>query len=121
VRELPHSTSSRKTCPRTREGNIFIIFSAKYLVSKKELNFDTDIMVYRYAVYELEYPTNDGRVESKILFIMYAPDVCDSKEKFIIATSKDQAKKKMQPFNKEVQVNDWADLIEENFIRYFKH
>jgi hypothetical protein len=27
----------------------------------------------------------------------------------------------MQPFNKEVQVNDWADLIEENFIRYFKH
>ena len=28
---------------------------------------------------------------------------------------------KLQPFNKEIQVNDWADLDDESFIKYFKH
>ena len=75
----------------------------------------------RYAVFELEYPTADGRIESKILFILYAPDICDSKEKFLYATTKDELKKKIQPFNKEMQVNDWADLDDEAFVKYFKH
>ena len=75
----------------------------------------------RYGIFELEYPTHDGRIEAKILFIMYAPDVCSSKEKFVIATTKDEVKKKLQPFNKEIQVNDWADLDDESFIKYFKH
>jgi hypothetical protein len=57
---------------------------------------------YRYAIYELEYSTPDGRTESKILFILYAPDICDSKDKFVVATTKDEVKKKLQPFNKEV-------------------
>ena len=52
---------------------------------------------------------------------MYAPDICTSKEKFVIATTKDEVKKKLQPFNKELQVNDWADLDAESFIKYFKH
>ncbi len=72
-------------------------------------------------MFELEYPTADGRIESKILFIMYAPDICPSKDKFVIATTKDEVKKKLQPFNKEIQVNDWADLNDEAFIKYFKH
>ena len=44
---------------------------------------------------------------------MYCPDVCDTREKFVIATTKDEVKKKLQPFSKELQVNDWADLDEE--------
>lgn len=52
---------------------------------------------------------------------MYAPDIIDTKEKFVIATTKDAVKKKLQPFNKEIQVNDWADLDSEAFIRFFKH
>jgi hypothetical protein len=52
---------------------------------------------------------------------MYAPDIMPSKEKFVIATTKDEVKKKLQPFNKEVQVNDWADLNDEAFIKFFKH
>lgn len=75
----------------------------------------------RYAIFELEYNTSDGRVESKILFILYAPDICDSKDKFVVATTKDEVKKKLQPFNKEIQVNDWADLDDESFIKFFKH
>lgn len=47
------------------------------------------ISLYRYAIFEIEYPTSDGRIEAKILFILYAPDVCSSKEKFVIATTKD--------------------------------
>lgn len=72
-------------------------------------------------MFEIEYPANDGRMEAKILFIMYAPDICASKDKFVIATTKDEVKKKLQPFNKEIQVNDWADLDDESFIKYFKH
>jgi len=75
----------------------------------------------RYGIFELEYPTADGRIESKIVLILYAPDIATAKEKFIYATSKDEVKKKLSPFNKEIQVNDWADLNEEQFIKYFKH
>ena len=50
---------------------------------------------------ELEYTTPDGRLESKILFILYAPDVCDTKDKFVYATTKDAVKAVVKPINKE--------------------
>jgi len=77
--------------------------------------------LYRYAIFELEYETSDKRIESKILFILYAPDICDSKIKFVYATTKDEVRKKVQPFNKEFQVNDWADLDDEAFLKVLKH
>ena len=43
------------------------------------------------------------------------------KKAHLEADTKDEVKKKLQPFNKEVQVNDWADLDDESFIKYFKH
>ena len=76
---------------------------------------------FRYAAYDLEYPAGDGRVESKLIFILYAPDTCESKEKFVYATTKEEVRKKVQPFNKEFQVNDWADLDDESFIKVLKH
>ena len=75
----------------------------------------------RYGVFELEYQTPDGRTESKILFILYAPDICDSAEKFLYASTKEKVKKKVSPVNKELQVNDWADLDEEAFMKILKH
>ena len=90
-------------------------------ISKRNQNTLLPLFLYRYAVFEIEYPTSDGRTEAKILFIMYAPDICSTKEKFVIATSKDVVKKKLQPFNKEIQVNDWADLNDEAFVKYFRH
>ena len=51
--------------------------------------------VCRYAIYELEYPADAGRIESKVLFILYAPDICDSSEKFLYATTKDALRKKV--------------------------
>ena len=100
------SPSLRKTCPRMLAGKNSIRFL---------------ITFSRYAIFEIEYPTSDGRIEAKILFIMYAPDICQSKDKFLIATTKDEVKKKLQPVNKEIQVNDWADLNDEAFIKFFKH
>lgn len=75
----------------------------------------------RYGVFDLEYQTNYGTTDSKICLILYAPDICDSKDKFVYATTKDELKKKVTPIHKEIQVNDWADLDEESFIKYFKH
>lgn len=76
---------------------------------------------YRYAIYEIEFQGSSGANESKILFILYAPDTCNSNTKFVYATTKDAVRKKVQPFNKELQVNDWNDLDDESFIKYFKH
>lgn len=75
----------------------------------------------RYAVFELEFTGSSGAHESKILFILYAPDTCDTGSKFTYATFKDVVRKKVQPFNKELQVNDWADLDAESFLKHFKH
>ena len=77
--------------------------------------------MFRYAVFELEFVGSAGNHESKIVFILYVPDVCNSNTKFVYATSKDAVRKKVQPFHKEVQVNDWNDLDLENLLRYFKH
>ena len=87
---MPPSSSSRKTCPRINAGNIlhpskFISFPLRNINS---IDAYPDL-IYRYAVFEIEYPTSDGRTEAKILFILYAPDVCHSKDKFVIATTKD--------------------------------
>ena len=99
--ETPPSTSLRIKCQRIKEGK------------------HPSYSLFRYAVFDLEYKTSDGRTESKLIFILYAPDICDSKEKFVYATTKEEVRKKVSPFNKELQVNDWADLDAESFIKHF--
>lgn len=107
VPEMLLSLTSKNSCPKTHAGNISLLYLIPFC--------------FRYAIFELEYPTSDGRVESKILFILYAPDIVDSREKFVYATTKDEVRKKVQPFNKEFQVNDWADLDDESFQKVLKH
>jgi hypothetical protein len=117
VLETLHLQTSKNSCPKITEGKQSAL--AKHYISLKQVNNFS--CLYRYAIYELEYPADAGRIESKILFIMYAPDICDSTEKFLYATSKDALRKKVQPFNKELQVNDWADLDDESFLKVLKH
>lgn len=105
--EIAHSQILKNSCQRISAGKLFTTFLT--------------LLLHRFAVFELEYPTPDGRTESKILFILYAPDIVDSREKFIYATSKEDVRKKVQPFNKEFQVNDWADLDDESFQKVLKH
>ena len=103
------SLNSKNLCPRMAAGN-----HTSFFISSHNIH-------YRFATYDLEYNTVDGRLESKILFILYAPDVCNSSEKFVYATSKESIKKKVQPVNKEFQVNDWADIDDESFLKQIKH
>ena len=72
-------------------------------------------------MFDLEWTTDDGRLDSKIVFVHYCPDICDTKVKFTYTASKDSFKKCVQPNHKEAQVNDWADLDLDRFIGYFKH
>ena len=110
VQEMRPSMNSRRTCQRMPAGKTSYPLFWCWLSN------------HRYAIFELEHLVSDGtgRIDSKILFILYAPDICDSKEKFVYATSKDDLKKKVQPFNKEMQVNDWADLDVESFLKILK-
>ena len=75
----------------------------------------------RFAVFDLEFETADGRQESKIIFVLYCPDIAQSRSKFTYTASKDSFKKAVQPNHKEVQCNDWADLESEKWIAYFNH
>ena len=40
--------------------------------------------------------------------------------KFPYAACKDDIRKACQPVSKEIQCNDWADLDEASYIRYFE-
>lgn len=74
----------------------------------------------RYAVYDLEFKTNDGRMESKVVFVMYSPDNCaNGQSRFVYAQSKDGIKQKLNPVHKELQINDPSDLNEAEFISEF--
>jgi cofilin len=57
----------------------------------------------RYAIYDLEFVTKDGRHESKLVFIMYSPDTCTKGTlRFVYAQNKDAIKAKMSPVHKEL-------------------
>jgi cofilin len=75
----------------------------------------------RYAIYDLEYKTKDGRNESKLVFIMYSPDSCPPGQiRFVYAQNKEEVKAKMSPVHKELQINDIADLNEAEWIEDFQ-
>lgn len=74
----------------------------------------------RYAIYDLEFATADGRNVSKTLFIMYSPDNCKKGTlRFTYAQNKDAIKAKMTPTHKELQVNDIADINDADWIESF--
>ena len=75
----------------------------------------------RYAIYDLEYSTKDGRHESKLVFVMYSPDSCPPGQiRFVYAQNKETVKNKMSPVHKELQINDIADLNEAEWIEDFQ-
>ena len=55
------------------------------------------------------------------MFLTFISDNFMGKEKFIYSASKDIIKLKLKPFQKEVQANDWDDIIEEDWVKYFVH
>ena len=74
----------------------------------------------RFAVYDLEFKRDDGRQEGKILFILYNPDQCTNGGlRFVYANAKAAVLNKASPVHKEFQINDHADLSEQEFISSF--
>ena len=74
----------------------------------------------RYAVFDLEFTTADGRKEGKLLFLMYSPDSCaQGNLRFLYSTNKDAMKQKCSPVHKELQINEHADLKESDWISEF--
>lgn len=64
----------------------------------------------RYAIVDFEYTTEDGRKQEKLVFIFWSPDTGKVQNKMLYASSKDNIKKSLSGFAKEVQANDMADM-----------
>merc|ERR1711974_358460 len=70
----------------------------------------------RYAVFDYEWKTDDGRTQSKIVFINWAPDTAPIKSKMVSAASKDTLKKTLIGIAKEVQATDAAEVDSDNIL-----
>lgn len=64
----------------------------------------------RYCVVDFEYTTEDGRKQEKLVFVFWSPDEGKVQNKMLYASSKDNIKKALSGFAKEVQANDAGDL-----------
>ena len=67
----------------------------------------------RYCVFDYEF-TDDGRQQSKILFVVWAPDTAKIKPKMLYASSKANFKKKLVGIGSEIQATDLAEVDEES-------
>merc|ERR1711916_406766 len=67
----------------------------------------------RYAIFDYEFE-HDGRAQSKILFIVWAPDTAKIKAKMLYASSKANFKKKLVGIGSEIQATDLAEIDEES-------
>ena len=67
------------------------------------------------AVLDFEYEA-DGRSQSKIIYVRFTPDACSSTQrKFQYANASEFVKAKCNPINKELQINDIADMTADYF------
>ncbi|KXN81804.1 Alpha-actinin-like protein 1 [Leucoagaricus sp. SymC.cos] len=66
-----------------------------------------------YAVYDVEYETDDGRKQNKLVFINWAPDNSKIKAKMVFASSKDALKKSMDGLATEIQASDYSEVAQE--------
>merc|ERR1711991_807609 len=67
----------------------------------------------RYAIYDYNFNA-DGRDQSKILFVVWAPDTAKIKAKMLYASSKAEFKKKLIGISTEIQATDLAEIDEDS-------
>jgi len=66
----------------------------------------------RYAVYKMNYTTNDGRAQTKLVFISWAPDTAPVKAKMIYAGSKDALNRALEGIMVKVSGTDFSEVAE---------
>eukprot|EP00296_Roombia_truncata_P002213 JP438131.1.p1 GENE.JP438131.1~~JP438131.1.p1 ORF type:complete len:151 (-),score=60.48 JP438131.1:45-461(-) len=64
----------------------------------------------RYAVFDLEYDSEDGGKRNKIVFYVWAPDTAKIKSKMLYASSKDAFRKKLVGISTEIQATDASEV-----------
>eukprot|EP00397_Hematodinium_sp_SG-2012_P061807 GEMP01082448.1.p1 GENE.GEMP01082448.1~~GEMP01082448.1.p1 ORF type:complete len:134 (+),score=33.45 GEMP01082448.1:56-457(+) len=74
----------------------------------------------RYAVVDFEYSTDDGRPQSKLLFVLWSPDSGAVKKKMVYAASKDNIKRKLVGVAKELQANDRSEIAKDEVDKHMK-
>ena len=73
----------------------------------------------RWAVYDLNF-MKGGINNNKVIFVQYVPDDCNKNQlKFAYANHKEVVKTKVQQINKEMQINDPADVTRTKFVDEF--
>jgi len=66
----------------------------------------------RWAVYDLEYDTDDGK-RNKIFFISWSPDSAKVKSKMLYASSRDALRRSLQGIAKELQGTEYSEVAYE--------
>lgn len=70
----------------------------------------------RYAVYDLDFTTNDGRPKDKIVFITWAPDVGPVKSKMVYAGSKDAITNALTGISAKINATDSSELTNDALV-----
>ncbi|KDN52042.1 hypothetical protein K437DRAFT_266906 [Tilletiaria anomala UBC 951] len=99
----------------------FIIYSlssdnTQIVVSKTSASASYDDFVAelpptdcRYAVYDLEYDSDEGK-RNKICFFAWSPDDAKIKQKMLYASSKDAIRKSLTGIQTEIQGTDFSEV-----------
>ncbi|KAK8495807.1 hypothetical protein V6N13_026319 [Hibiscus sabdariffa] len=64
----------------------------------------------RYAVFDLDFTTNENCQKSKIIFIAWAPDTSRVRSKMVYASSKDRFRKELDGVQVELQATDLSEM-----------
>lgn len=67
----------------------------------------------RYAVYDYEFATTDGRKNSKVVLFSWLPDSTPIKHKMVYASSKSTLRTTLSTIAVEIQATDRSDLDRE--------
>jgi len=99
---------------------IFKIDAGKVVVDgdmSEDTNYETFVQLLpssdcRYAVYKMNYTTNDGRPQTKLVFISWAPDTAPVKSKMVYAGSKDALTRALEGIMVKVSGTDLSEVAE---------
>ncbi|WOL10528.1 actin-depolymerizing factor 1 [Canna indica] len=64
----------------------------------------------RYAVFDLDFVTDENCQKSKIFFISWAPDTSRVRSKMLYASSKDRFKRELDGIQVELQATDPSEM-----------
>ncbi|CAA7406918.1 unnamed protein product [Spirodela intermedia] len=64
----------------------------------------------RYAIYDLDFVTEENCQKSKIFFVAWSPSVSRIRAKMLYATSKDRFRRELDGVHYEIQATDSSEL-----------